>query len=94
MNDHNKLSKRDFLRKSVLTTAGAVGATTLATPYVRAQSPIKWRLQTYAGPSLAEHVVKPAIDAFNKAATARACGIFQGKTHGAKPSIITMTIPE
>ncbi len=47
---------------------GALGATTLATPYVRAQSPIKWRLQTYAGPALAEHVIKPSIDAFNKAA--------------------------
>src|SRR3546814_9890440 len=25
-------------------------------------------LQTYAGPALAEHVIKPSIDAFNKAA--------------------------
>ncbi|MEQ8949746.1 TRAP transporter substrate-binding protein, partial [Parvibaculum sp.] len=33
-----------------------------------AQSPIKWRLQTYAGASLAEHVIKPSIDAFNTAA--------------------------
>ena len=62
------ITKRDFLKKAGLTTAGAVGATTLATPYVKAQGPIKWRLQTYAGPALAEHVVKPAIDAFNKAA--------------------------
>ncbi|BCH23029.1 TRAP transporter substrate-binding protein [Mesorhizobium sp. L-8-3] len=68
MKDRNTLSKRDFLRRSVLTTAGAVGATTLAAPYVRAQSPIKWRLQTYAGAALAEHVVKNSIDAFNKAA--------------------------
>jgi hypothetical protein len=29
---------------------------------------IKWRMQTYAGPALAAHVCKPAIDAFNKAA--------------------------
>jgi TRAP-type mannitol/chloroaromatic compound transport system substrate-binding protein len=29
---------------------------------------IKWRLQTYAGPALAEHVIKPSIEAFNKAA--------------------------
>src|SRR5512134_3113195 len=29
---------------------------------------IKWRLQTYAGAALAEHVIKPSIDAFNKAA--------------------------
>lgn len=69
MTDSKKtISKRDFLRKSVLTGAGAVGATALATPYVKAQAPIKWRLQTYAGPALAEHVCKPAIDAFNKAA--------------------------
>jgi hypothetical protein len=33
-----------------------------------AQSKIKWRLQTYAGPALAEHVIKPAIDSFNKIA--------------------------
>ena len=29
---------------------------------------IKWRLQTYAGAALGEHVIKPSIDAFNKAA--------------------------
>jgi TRAP-type mannitol/chloroaromatic compound transport system substrate-binding protein len=63
-----KMNKRDFLRKSILTGAGAVGATALATPYVKAQAPIKWRLQTYAGPALAEHVCKTGIDAFNKAA--------------------------
>ena len=68
MQDRKTLNKRDFLKKAGLTTAGAVGATALATPYVKAQSPITWRLQTYAGPALAEHVVKPAIDAFNKAA--------------------------
>ncbi|MFQ0815244.1 C4-dicarboxylate ABC transporter [Brucella anthropi] len=68
MSENNKLNKRDFLKKAGLTTVGALGAGTLATPYVRAQSPIKWRLQTYAGPALAEHVIKPSIDAFNKAA--------------------------
>jgi TRAP-type mannitol/chloroaromatic compound transport system substrate-binding protein len=61
-------NKRDFLKKAGLATAGAVGASTLAMPYVKAQSPIKWRLQTYAGPALAEHVLKPGVDAFNKAA--------------------------
>jgi TRAP-type mannitol/chloroaromatic compound transport system substrate-binding protein len=40
----------------------------LATPYVKAQTPIKWRMQTYAGPALADHVVKNSIDWFNKAA--------------------------
>src|SRR5690606_5501251 len=35
---------------------------------VRAQDQIRWRMQTYAGASLGEHVIKPAGDAFNKAA--------------------------
>src|SRR3546814_5538397 len=59
--------RREFLKGAGLLAATA-GATTLAAPYVKAQSPIKWRLQTYAGPALAEHVCKPGIDAFNKAA--------------------------
>ncbi len=55
-------------RRKFLTTAG-VGALAapLAAPAI-AQSKIKWRMQTYAGPALAEHVVKPAIDSFNKIA--------------------------
>jgi TRAP-type mannitol/chloroaromatic compound transport system substrate-binding protein len=52
-------------------TAGLAGiaaaGTSLATPAI-AKSKIKWRLQTYAGPALAEHVIKPAIDSFNKIA--------------------------
>jgi TRAP-type mannitol/chloroaromatic compound transport system substrate-binding protein len=60
--------RRDFLKKAGATTAGAVAATTLNAPYVKAQKTIKWRLQTYAGPALAEHVIKPSIDAFNKVA--------------------------
>jgi len=59
--------RRDFLKNAGLATA-AVGASTLAAPYVKAQKTIKWRLQTYAGPALAEHVIKPSIDAFNKVA--------------------------
>jgi TRAP-type mannitol/chloroaromatic compound transport system substrate-binding protein len=56
-------------RRNFIATAGVAGAAALAAPAVRAQAaPIKWRLQTYAGPALAEHVVKPAIDAFNEAA--------------------------
>lgn len=62
------ISKRDFLKKAGVASAGAVAATPLAAPYVRAQTPIRWRLQTYAGASLAEHVIKPAVDAFNRAA--------------------------
>ncbi|MBC7102956.1 MAG: twin-arginine translocation signal domain-containing protein, partial [Parvibaculum sp.] len=66
--DPKKINKRDFLKKAGVGVA-AVGASTLAAPaIVRAQSPIKWRLQTYAGPALAEHVIKPSIDAFNNAA--------------------------
>jgi hypothetical protein len=61
-------NRRDFLKKAGVATAAAAGATTLAAPAVHAQSPIKWRLQTYAGPALAEHVIKPAIDSFNKIA--------------------------
>lgn len=63
-------NRRDFLKKAGVATAATVGAGTLAAPYVHAQSktPIRWRLQTYAGPALAEHVIKPSIEAFNKAA--------------------------
>ena len=59
------MKKRDFLKSAAVATAAAVPA-----PYVIAQSktPIRWRLQTYAGPALAEHVIKPSIEAFNTAA--------------------------
>ncbi|SNY91294.1 Tat (twin-arginine translocation) pathway signal sequence [Cohaesibacter sp. ES.047] len=57
-------SRRNFLK-----TAGLGGAATLATPaIVKAQAPIKWRLQSYSGAPLGAHVIKPQIDAFNKAA--------------------------
>lgn len=56
-------------RRKILTGGAAAGAAALAAPaVVRAQAPIKWRLQTYAGPALGEHVIKPAIDAFNEIA--------------------------
>ena len=61
-------SRRNFLKRAGLVTAGAAGATTLAAPAVIAQTPIKWRLQTYAGAALGPHVTKPAVDMFNKAA--------------------------
>ena len=59
-------------RRQFLTTAGLAGTAALAAPAVHAgsKSKIKWRLQTYAGPALAEHVIKPAIDSFNKVASA------------------------
>ena len=65
------MKRRDFLKKTGVGAATAVTATAIAgAPYVKAaqKSTIKWRLQTYAGPALAEHVIKPSIDAFNKAA--------------------------
>jgi TRAP-type mannitol/chloroaromatic compound transport system substrate-binding protein len=60
-------TKRELL-KGVGVAAGAGTAALAAPAILRAQAPIKWRLQTYAGPALAEHVIKPSIDAFNKAA--------------------------
>ncbi len=60
--------RRDFLKKAGAATAGAVAATTISAPYVKAQGTIKWRLQTYAGAALSEHVITNSIDAFNKAA--------------------------
>ncbi|MGF1611800.1 MAG: TRAP transporter substrate-binding protein [Kiloniellales bacterium] len=62
-------NRRDFLKKAGAATAvTAAGATSLAAPAVHGQSKITWRLQTYAGPALAEHVIKPSIDVFNKIA--------------------------
>lgn len=62
------MKKRDFIKSVGAGTVAAVAAT--GAPFVHAEkkTPIKWRLQTYAGPALAEHVIKPSIDAFNKAA--------------------------
>jgi TRAP-type mannitol/chloroaromatic compound transport system substrate-binding protein len=61
-------TRRDFLKKAAAT--GAAGGAVLGAPYVHAQSKTKitWRLQTYAGAALGAHVIKPAVDAFNKAA--------------------------
>ena len=63
------MKRRDFLKKAGV-GAAAVAATAVNAPYVIAQkkTTIKWRLQTYAGPALAAHVIKPSIDDFNKAA--------------------------
>lgn len=77
------LSKRDFLRRvGVGGTASVVASVALSgcgkaeapsaagAPNVvtKSKTAIKWRLQTYAGAALGEHVIKPAIEAFNKAA--------------------------
>lgn len=61
-------NRRNFIKNAGI---GAIAAaSTVSAPFVHAskKTPIKWRLQTYAGPALAEHVIKPSIDAFNKAA--------------------------
>ncbi|MCB1313060.1 MAG: C4-dicarboxylate ABC transporter, partial [Sedimentitalea sp.] len=54
-------------RRKFLGTAAMAAPAALAAPAL-AQSTITWRMQTYAGPALAEHVAKPAIDMFNKIA--------------------------
>ena len=61
-------SRRSFLKKTGV--VGAMGAMTIAAPAVHTQpkTKTKWRLQTYAGPVLAEHVIKPSIESFNKVA--------------------------
>ena len=59
-------TRRNFLGTAAL-VGTATATSTLAAPAI-SQSTIKWRMQTYAGPALAEHVIKPAIDAFNQAA--------------------------
>jgi len=61
--------RRSFLKNAGIGGAAAVAGSTLAAPYVKAQNaPIKWRLQTYSGAPLGAHVIKPQIEAFNKAA--------------------------
>ena len=62
------MKKREFLKTAGVGTAAAVAA--VNAPFVHAQkkTKIKWRLQTYAGAALAEHVIKPSLDAFNKVA--------------------------
>ena len=64
--------RRDFLKKAGITTVGAAGAVAagaVSAPYgYAATNPIKWRLQTYSGAPLGAHVIKPQIDAFNRAA--------------------------
>ena len=51
-------------RKFLTGAAAGAAAAPLAAPAI-AQSTITWRMQTYAGPALAEHVIDPAIKMFN-----------------------------
>ena len=61
--------RRSFIKKAGLLTLGAAGASVVKAPYAySASNPIKWRLQTYSGAPLGAHVIKPQIEAFNKAA--------------------------
>lgn len=53
-------TRRSFIKGAAI----AAPATALATPAI-AQSTIRWRMQTYAGAALAEHVIDPAIKMFN-----------------------------
>jgi TRAP-type mannitol/chloroaromatic compound transport system substrate-binding protein len=55
-------SRRKFIQGAAIAAPAA-----LATPAL-AQSTIKWRMQTYAGASLAAEVIVPAIEMFNKIA--------------------------
>ena len=62
-------SRRAFLKQAGAASIAAAGATALGAPYVHGQNKtIRWRLQTYAGPALAENVIKPSIEKFNKIA--------------------------
>ena len=51
-------------RRKFIQGAAVVPAAALATPAL-AQSTIKWRMQTYAGAALADHVIVPAVEMFN-----------------------------
>lgn len=61
-------SRRDFLKRAGLGGIAAGGAALAAPAVVKAQTPIKWRMQTYAGATLGQFVTKPFVDSFNKAA--------------------------
>jgi len=54
-------------RRKFIAGAAAAAPAALAAPAI-AQGKITWRMQTYAGPALAEHVIDPAIKAFNEIA--------------------------
>ena len=52
-------TRRKFLKGAAMTAPAALAAPALA------QGTIQWRMQTYAGAALAEHVIDPAIKMFN-----------------------------
>ena len=59
--------RREFIKKAGVGTAGILAAGTAPMAYAKS-NPIKWRLQTYSGAPLGAHVIKPQIEAFNRAA--------------------------
>ena len=54
-------SRRKFLKAGAATGAAVLGAPAI----VKAAAPIKWRLQTYAGPALGVEVINQCIEDFN-----------------------------
>ena len=71
-------TRRGFLRgagKATAAVAAGAAAAPLAasavaapTPITQSRSTIRWRLQTYAGDSLADQVIRPAVESFNRIA--------------------------
>ena len=61
-------SRRDFMKKAGFGGAAAATGMLAAPAAIKAQAPIRWRLQTYSGAPLGAHVIKPQVDAFNAAA--------------------------
>ena len=71
------VSRRQFLKGGASSLAATIAAAALSSLGVdprealaqeRKKPKIKWRMQTYAGTALGQHVIKPSIDAFNLAA--------------------------
>lgn len=72
-----KIARREFMKRGAGTIATAIAASTLTTMGTslravqaapKAAPKFKWRLQTYAGSTLGQFVIKNSIDAFNIAA--------------------------
>ena len=61
-------SRRKFLKAGAATGAAAGAAVLGAPAIVKAAAPIKWRLQTYAGPALGVEVIDQCIKDFNQIA--------------------------
>jgi TRAP-type mannitol/chloroaromatic compound transport system substrate-binding protein len=72
-----RIARREFMKRGAGTLAATIAASTLTTMGTslravqaapKAAPKIKWRLQTYAGSTLGQFVIKNSIDAFNIAA--------------------------